>query len=379
MLQSYACPFVPSMKSSLQNQGYVTQLQLPVKRIQNYKYKHSLWNSESERKTLVIRSKLLESHPSESKMEHVVAQIQREIFKKWDIFYRFMRPYSVLGTIVGGTSICFLPLQSTADLSLPFFVGVLKAVVPTILLNIYWNGLNQLFDVEIDKVNKPHLPIASGEISMEFGIALTSMLLLMSFTMGIMFQSPPLLYGLLALFVVTSAYSIELPLLRWKGNPFLAAFTLMTIRGLAIPPAFFMHIQKYVLGRPFVLTRSLVFAVAIFSLLSITCAIIKDVPDVDGDREHGVQTLSVILGKEKAFWVGISLLLSGYGSAMVVGASSSCFTNKLVTVLGHGALASLLWLRACSTDFDRKESMYSLYMFIWKLCYVEYFLIHFVR
>ncbi|KAH7839450.1 hypothetical protein Vadar_004318 [Vaccinium darrowii] len=333
MLQSFVCSSILPVKSSLLNQGYVTQLQLPVKRIQNYKHKHSLWNTESKRKTLVIRSKLLGSHPSESKKEHVVGQIQREIFKKWDIFYRFMRPYSVLGTV--RTS----------------------AVVPTILLNIYWNGLNQLFDVEIDKVNKPYLPIASGEISTEFGIALTSMLLLMSFTMGIMFQSPPLLYGLLALFVVTSAYSIELPLLRWKGNPFLAAFTLMTIRGLAIPPAFFMHIQKYVLGRPFVLTRSLVFAVAIFSLLSITCAIIKDVPDVDGDREHGVQTLSVILGKEKAFWVGISLLLSGYGSAMVVGASSSCFTNKLVTVLGHGALASLLWLRACSIDFERKESM----------------------
>ncbi|KAI8569181.1 hypothetical protein RHMOL_Rhmol02G0258800 [Rhododendron molle] len=399
MLQPYACSFVPPVKSCLHNQGYVTQLQLPVKRIQNLKYyKHSLKNTFGERKTIIRSTKLLESHSSEDwhqsnpKKEHddVVGKIQRGIFKIWDIFYRFIHPYAVMATIAGVTSVSLLPLESAADLSLPLLVGVLKAsfnrliklvsidekywltssiamqtLVPYVLLNIYTGGINNLYDVEIDKVDKPYRPLVTGEVSIKSAIVIVSTTLVTSLAMGIMFQSPPLLYGLLAVFVVTSAYSIELPLLRWKRNPFLSAVTVLMMRGL-VHVAYYVHIQKYVLGRPFVLTRSFVFALAILSLFAITFALLKDIPDVDGDRDNGVQSFCVLAGKEKVFWLCISMLLMGYGSAMVVGASSSCFTNKLVTVLGHAALASSLWLRAQSVDLDSKESTSSLYMFIWK-------------
>jgi len=37
-------------------------------------------------------------------------------------------------------------------------------------MNLYITGLNQVTDVEIDKVNKPYLPIASGELSKKDGI-----------------------------------------------------------------------------------------------------------------------------------------------------------------------------------------------------------------
>ncbi|KAI8569179.1 hypothetical protein RHMOL_Rhmol02G0258700 [Rhododendron molle] len=209
-------------------------------------------------------------------------------------------------------------------------------------MNIYVVGLNQLFDVDIDKVNKPYLPLASGEFSMELGWAIVSTFLLMSFTLGIMFQSPPLLCALIVSFLLGSAYSIELPFLRWKRNAFLAATCIVIVRAIVVQLAFFIHIQKYVLGRPIMLTKSFAFAVAFMCLFSTIIALFK------------------------VFWLGISMLLMGYGSAMVVGASSSCFTNKLVTVLGHAALASSLWLRAQSVDLDSKESTSSLYMFIWK-------------
>ena len=73
-------------------------------------------------------------------------------------------------------------------------------MIPIVCMNIYVVGLNQLYDVEIDKVvmknmnichffvihiimcspvhvskvNKPDLPIASGEYSMEMGKAIVS-------------------------------------------------------------------------------------------------------------------------------------------------------------------------------------------------------------
>ncbi len=43
--------------------------------------------------------------------------------------------------------------------------ALLQALVPALLMNICIVGLNQLYDVEIDRVNKPYLPLASGELS----------------------------------------------------------------------------------------------------------------------------------------------------------------------------------------------------------------------
>ena len=50
--------------------------------------------------------------------------------------------------------------------------AVLQALVPALFMNICIVGLNQIYDVPIDKINKPYLPLASGEFSMQTGVAL---------------------------------------------------------------------------------------------------------------------------------------------------------------------------------------------------------------
>jgi hypothetical protein len=50
--------------------------------------------------------------------------------------------------------------------------ALLQALVPALLMNICIVGLNQVFDVRIDRVNKPYLPLASGEFSMQTGVGL---------------------------------------------------------------------------------------------------------------------------------------------------------------------------------------------------------------
>ena len=61
-----------------------------------------------------------------------------------------------------------LPLpfpQSPEQWGIPALAGVMQALVPALLMNISIVGLNQLYDVEIDKINKPYLPLASGEMT----------------------------------------------------------------------------------------------------------------------------------------------------------------------------------------------------------------------
>jgi UbiA prenyltransferase family len=71
---------------------------------------------------------------------------------------------------------CFVCLRCAfvfmQDLSNPGWLAataLLQALGPALLMNICIVGLNQLYDVEIDRVNKPYLPLASGELSEQQG------------------------------------------------------------------------------------------------------------------------------------------------------------------------------------------------------------------
>ncbi|XP_075524121.1 homogentisate geranylgeranyltransferase, chloroplastic-like isoform X1 [Primulina tabacum] len=252
-------------------------------------------------------------------------------------------------------------------------------------MNIFVVGLNQIYDVEIDKVNKPYLPLASGVMSMKLGVGVVVISLIMSLAMGMISGSLALMAALLCLFFLGSLYSIELPFMRWKRDPFLAAATIVTARALVIQFAYFIHIQfsscvqMYVLGEPLVFSRGVTFAACFMFLFASVISLFKDIPDVEGDEMHGFKSFSVMLGQERVFWMCINILMVAYGGAMAIGVSSSSLLNKIVTVLGHFSLASLLMYRALRINISTAGSVYGFYMFIWKLFYAEYFLIPFMR
>lgn len=60
-------------------------------------------------------------------------------------------------------------MQRVGDQGAVAAAALLQALVPALLMNICIVGLNQLYDVEIDRVNKPYLPLASGELSKQQG------------------------------------------------------------------------------------------------------------------------------------------------------------------------------------------------------------------
>ncbi|XP_074342472.1 umbelliferone 6-dimethylallyltransferase, chloroplastic-like [Apium graveolens] len=315
----------------------------------------------------------------EPKNDNHKVMIQSDLWRKWDVFYRFCRLHSVTGTVTGVISVSLLPLTSFGDLSPAFFLGMLKAVIPFAFVNIYVVTLNQLIDVGIDKINKPYLVLASGEYTMLQGKAITSAFGIMCLAMAIVFQSPPILYGIIIHFLVGTAYSVELPYLRWKTKPFLAAIGI-GLHAFNFQLAVFCHIQKYVLGGPLVHTMSFRFVLIFFILFATVLGIFKDIPDVAGDQAYDNRTFCVRHGKKKVFSLCISILLINYGFAMATGALlSSSLLNKFVTVIGHGTLASLLWHRAKSLILEDDNLVESFYMFLWKLFTAEYALIQFMR
>ena len=93
---------------------------------------------------------------------------------KLKAMYKFTRPHTIRGTIlasIAGTTRALMdtPTFSVANtnwsLLLPrAFIGM----VALLLGNAFIVGINQVYDVNIDKLNKPFLPVASGEMSKRF-------------------------------------------------------------------------------------------------------------------------------------------------------------------------------------------------------------------
>ncbi|PKI69541.1 hypothetical protein CRG98_010069 [Punica granatum] len=239
----------------------------------------------------------------------------------------FSRPHTVIGTVFSIISVSLLAVEKMSN-------------------------LNPLFFTKLLQVNKPYLPLASGEYSVGTGVMIVTSSLIMSFWLGWVVGSWPLFVALFVHFVLGTAYSINLPLLRWKRSPVAAAMCILIVRALSNPTAYFLNMQIHVYERPVVFPRSLILATA-------------DIPDIDGDKIFGIQSFTVRMGQKRVFWICISLLEMAYVVAILV--------------LGHAVLATALWARAKSLDLKSKAAITSFYMFIWKLFYAEYLLIPFVR
>ncbi|KAM0930434.1 hypothetical protein ACQ4PT_001115 [Festuca glaucescens] len=306
-------------------------------------------------------------------------EIRGEVSKKLRAFQQFCRPHTIYGTIIGITSVSLLPMKGLDDFTMTVLRGYLEALAAALCMNIYVVGLNQIFDIQIDKVNKPGLPLAAGEFSVKTAVFLVLIFLIMSFSIGIHSGSAPLMCSLIVSFILGSAYSIEAPLLRWKRHAFLAASCILFVRAILVQLAFFAHMQQHVLMRPLAPTKSLVFATVFMCCFSAVIALFKDIPDIDGDRDFGIQSLSVKLGPHRVYQLCISILLTAYGAATLVGASSTNLFQKIITVSGHGLLAFTLWQRGRHFEVENQARVTSFYMFIWKLFYAEYFLIPFVQ
>ncbi|XP_020206448.1 naringenin 8-dimethylallyltransferase 1, chloroplastic-like isoform X1 [Cajanus cajan] len=295
-------------------------------------------------------------------------------------FFRFTRPVGMIATAINIISGSLLAVENLSDISPTFFIGLLKAMAVILPMHIYNVGLNTLTDFEIDKINKPNLPMASGEYSLGTVTIIVASSLILSFGLGWIVGSLPLLWVISFNFIFSSAYSMKLPLLRWKRSSVLTAINYIVDRGIMFNLGLFLHMKTYVFKRSTMYPRSLIFAIVFMSIFGIVIALFKDIPDIEGDEKFGIRTLAVCLGPKWVFWFCISLLEMAYGAAILfVGATSSFLWSKLITGLGHAFLASILWYHAKSVDVKSKEETFSFYILIWKMLMAECFILPFVR
>nr|BBG56302.1 phenylpropane-specific prenyltransferase [synthetic construct] len=309
---------------------------------------------------------------------HDLVKPTESVISFLEVLFRFIRPYAAVGTVLCIASMSLLTVEKLSDFSPLFFMKVLQALVGAMFMQMWVCGINQICDIELDKINKPSLPLASGELSMTTAITVSALSAIMSFSIG-WIASPALFWGFVGWFVVGTAYSANLPWLRWKRFPLTSAFYMLCSRALVVPIGYYLHMQKSIHGGSALLSRPILFAVGMLSAFCISTIFFKDIPDIEGDRMHGIKSLAITLGEKRTFWMCIWILEIAYVAAAFFGATSPITWSKYITVISHLAMALALWTRAKSTDVKNKDAVQSMYYFLWQLFFAEYGLIALVR
>ncbi|MBN2364788.1 MAG: homogentisate phytyltransferase [Calditrichaeota bacterium] len=281
--------------------------------------------------------------------------------------WRFSRPHTIIGTTL---SIIALYLISIDTLSFfnPVIGHLLIALFSCLAGNIYIVGLNQIYDVEIDRINKPELPLPAGDLSVSSarGIVIVS---------GILSVGTALTQGIFLSLVVLSSLFLgtiySLPPVRLKRFHFWAAFSIFTVRGFIINLGIYLHFIYIMSGYIFIPGKIWVLTIFMFGF-GLIIAWYKDIPDVHGDRHFRIITFAVDIGQKTVFRIGTALLIVLYIGMILSGFLILSGINRPVFVLAHALILLVLLYRSRKVDPSEQKSMTDHYQFVWKLFYLEY-------
>lgn len=229
-------------------------------------------------------------------------------------FLRLVRPFTLLPPLLGIISgaVCAFGSAHNPD---PYR-KVTWAVVLTVAIgslcasamNAASNIVNQIADLPIDRMNKPGRPLVTGEVSISGAWTLSSVLYLLAIlptwlvvpypyhsfidrlTAPLHLHAAFFIYCLGAL--ATFVYSFP-ALGRSKRHWFWANFTIAVTRGGLLKVAGWAFVASILFWEAWAIG-------AVFALFLLGTVSTKDFSDMEGDRAHGVVTLPIRFGVERA-------------------------------------------------------------------------------
>lgn len=159
--------------------------------------------------------------------------------------------------------------------------------------------INDYFDLNIDRINKPHKLVIQKTIPRRWAIALHLILSLIGIAIGFYldFSTKVTLLGfsnfgcVLFLFL----YSIALKRKLLAGNILISLLTAWTVLVITWCEARFFFHSNTVLNTPKMARLTLLYAGFAF-VISLIREVIKDMEDIEGDRQYGCKTMPILWG-----------------------------------------------------------------------------------
>jgi 4-hydroxybenzoate polyprenyltransferase len=264
----------------------------------------------------------------------------------------FARPFTLaapaLGVFSGGlTAIGAYPREpwSPALVWMPL-VGALVAAI----LNAASNGLNQIYDFEIDRINKPRRPLPSGRLTLRQAWAFTIATFLVAWTLAWVVAPVgrhEFFWLVVSASLITTLYSV--PPFRTKRLGIWANVTIAIPRGVLLKVAGWSTVKTIAGEEPWYIG-------AIFGLFLLGATTTKDFADMEGDRRGGCRTLPIVFGVERAAWM-ISPSFVVPFLLIPVGAWSGILTGHFWLLQALGAVMTGYGLYVCYLMLRRPHEL----------------------
>ena len=204
-------------------------------------------------------------------------------------------------------------LEETALSTFQFFL----LLASSLLIAAGGNVINDIYDQEIDRINKPDVTIISRLITEKqaynYYFVLTVLGVIAGFVLANQLGRP----AMAGIFVVISAllyiYSSQLKGMLLVGNVLVSAivaFSLLIVLLFDLYPVISENLLPVHLDVSKLILHYSLFALAV----NLIREIVKDIQDVNGDQKGGINSLAIALGRKRA--VNISL---GMGVLMTAG------------------------------------------------------------
>ena len=211
----------------------------------------------------------------------------------------FSRPFTLVAPALGfasgaATAYGAAPREAWSSAIVVYpLIGLTMAAV----LNAASNALNQIYDLEIDRVNKPKRPLPSGRLSMRAAWAFTWAMYALAVVLAWLVAPGGRheCFWIVAITVImTFVYSV--PPARTKARGIWANVTIAIPRGVFLKVAGWSSVKTIAGLEPWYIGL-------IFGLFLVGAATTKDFSDMKGDAHGGVRTLPIIYGVRRAAWM----------------------------------------------------------------------------
>ncbi|HMR87759.1 MAG TPA: homogentisate phytyltransferase [Saprospiraceae bacterium] len=294
------------------------------------------------------------------------------MYKRFSVLWKFSRPHTIIGSTISIVVLWLMALEKmTYAAHLPLLFWTLLV---GITCNVFIVGLNQIIDIDLDKINKPKLPLADGSltISNAYKIILASLVisLVVSFLTSVILG-----WLIIVILLVGIAYSV--PPIQLKKHHLPAAIAITSVRGLLVNLGMFLHFyhasgQIYIdqiLQSPFELIPYQIWMLTSFVVaFSIAIAWFKDLPDTEGDAQFRYNTLAIVYSPKVALYGGG--LLVGLAYVMTILWSLS-LENVFLAVSHLLALIAFL-INFWFVDLRQSKTITRFYMVFWLFFFLEY-------
>lgn len=267
-------------------------------------------------------------------------------------YLEFARPFTLvapaLGFLSGGlTAVGAYPREALSwDVLLYPLIGALMAAV----LNAASNALNQIYDLEIDRINKPKRPLTSGRLSLSQAWAFTWITYVVAWVLAWLVAPGgrhECFWIVMVATVITFLYSA--PPFRTKRLGVWANVTIAIPRGVLLKVAGWTSVKTALGLEPW-------FIGSIFGLFLLGASTTKDFADMEGDARGGCRTLPIVYGVRRAAWMISPSFIVPF-LLIIAGAQAGILTGHYNLLVALGAGMTLYGAYVCYLMLRRPEDL----------------------